>query len=175
MLLSNSFVAMVFLLETLEHPRPCQLEMEQVRMNRTKCKSTLRRKALGRAKASTENKMAEKQVEELTTTTPVTTATETQARTTRKAKAMASSWTLWKRISLPKQLQPFRVLHKNRARSVFFRAVKKLIEQKTGSWRGQSIPWFTQGDMLVRNICFLTVVHSFTHVRSSVRTTRTVA
>ena len=45
---SNSCVAMVLLSpEALEHPRPRQLEMEQVRMMTTGCKSTLSRKARG--------------------------------------------------------------------------------------------------------------------------------
>ena len=35
------------LFEKLCHPRPCQLEMEQVRMMTTGCKSTLSRKARG--------------------------------------------------------------------------------------------------------------------------------
>ena len=43
----------VAILENLERPRPCQLEMEQVRMMTTGCKSTLSRKARKRAKANT--------------------------------------------------------------------------------------------------------------------------
>ena len=46
------------------------------------------------------------QVEELTTTTPVTTGAQIGARTTRKAKVGVG-----KRISLPKQPQPCRILH----------------------------------------------------------------
>ena len=46
----------VIITETLEHPRPCQLEMEQVRMMTTGCKSTLSRKARGRTKANTKTR-----------------------------------------------------------------------------------------------------------------------
>ena len=114
------FVAMVLLFpETLEQLRLCQLEMEQVRMMTTGCKSTLSRKARGRAKANTKTrkdisrttqatraiqtstcartvaeldigrKTAGDHVEELTTIPPVTTAAHRKARTTRKAKAKA--------------------------------------------------------------------------------------
>ena len=46
----------VILPETLEQPRPCQLEMEQVGMMTTGCKSTLSRKARGWTKANTKSK-----------------------------------------------------------------------------------------------------------------------
>ena len=41
---------------TLEHPRLCELEMEQVRMMTTGCKLTLSSKARERAKANTETR-----------------------------------------------------------------------------------------------------------------------
>ena len=44
----------VIITETLEHPRPCQLEMEQVMT--TGCKSTLSRKARGRDTGKHQNK-----------------------------------------------------------------------------------------------------------------------
>ena len=50
------------------------------------------------------------QVEEHTTIPPVTTATRRKA----SPKGKANAWTLWKRISLLKQLQPCRILHKHR-------------------------------------------------------------
>ena len=153
----------VILPETLEHPRPCQLEMEQVRMMTTGCKSTLSRKAKGRAKANTqsrkelaqvsqatraiqtsprartvaelnsERKTAGDQVEELATIPPVTTATHRKTRTTRKAKAKANKWTSWKRISPVKQPQPCRILHRHRARLELSRAIQTW-NRKVGSW-----------------------------------------
>ena len=57
-------------------------------------------------------KTAGDQVEERTTIPPVT-ATPRKARTTRKAKVKANTWTSWKRISLPKHLQPCRVSFTN--------------------------------------------------------------
>ena len=53
-------------------------------------------------------------VEELTTIQPVTTAAHRKARVARKAKGKANTWTLCKRISLMKQLQPCRILRKIR-------------------------------------------------------------
>ena len=47
----------VTLPETLEQIRPCQLEMEQVRMMTTGCKSALSRKVTRRAKANTKTRM----------------------------------------------------------------------------------------------------------------------
>ena len=58
-------------------------------------------------------KTAGDQVQAPTTIPPGTTATRRKARTTRKAKGKANTWTLWKRISLLKQPQPCRILHKN--------------------------------------------------------------
>ena len=55
--------------------------------------------------------------------------TQIRARTTRKAKAKANKWTLWKRISLLKQLQPCRILHKHRARSELSRAIQSGTER----------------------------------------------
>ena len=52
--------------------------------------------------------------EERMTIPPVTTATRRKARVTRKAKGKANTWMLWKRISLVKQPQPCRILHKHR-------------------------------------------------------------
>ena len=46
----------VIFLENLEHLRPCQLKMEQVRMMTSGCKSTLSKKAKGRAKANTKTR-----------------------------------------------------------------------------------------------------------------------
>ena len=130
----------VTLPETSERIPPCQLEMERAQMM-TGCKLTLSRKARGRAKANTKTrreiarptralqtstrvrpvaeldigrKTAGDQVEERTTIPPVTTATLRKARVTRKAKRRANTWTLWKRISLLKQPQPCRILHKHR-------------------------------------------------------------
>ena len=45
-----------------------------------------------------------------TTLRPVITAKRRKARVTRKAKGTANTWTLWKRISFLKQLQPCRIL-----------------------------------------------------------------
>ena len=123
-------------------------------MMTTGCKSTLSRKARARAKANTQSrqeiarparptralqtstrartvaeldigrKTAGYQVEERTTIPPVTTATRRKARTTRKAKVKANTWTLSKRISLLKQLQPCRILHKPRAQLESSRAIQ---------------------------------------------------
>ena len=76
-------------------------------------------------------KTAGGQVEERTTTPPVTTATRRKARTTRKAKVKASTWTLWKRFSLLKQLQTCRILHKHRVHLESSRAIQS---RKRGSW-----------------------------------------
>ena len=122
----------VTLPETLERIRPCQVAMEQAQMM-TRCMSRLSRKARGRAKANTKiekeiarttqatralqtptrgrtvaeldirRKTAGDQVEAPATIPPGTTATRRKARTTRKAKGKANTWTLWKRISLLKQ------------------------------------------------------------------------
>ena len=59
-------------------------------------------------------KTAGDQVEERMTIPPVTTATRSTARVTGKAKGKANTWTLWERISLLKQPQPCRILHKHR-------------------------------------------------------------
>ena len=120
-------------------------------------------------------KTAGDQMEELTTTPPVTSTTHRKARTTRKAKAKANMWTLWKRISLLTQPQPCRILHKHRAHLELSRAIQT-GNRKVGSWVRQSIPCLPQGDKLVQSVCLLTVVHSFTHVQSSIsRTKSTVA
>ena len=58
---------------------------------------------------------------------------QTRTSTTRKAKAKANKWTLWKRISPLKQLQPCRILHKHRARSELSRAIQTW-NRKVGSW-----------------------------------------
>ena len=55
---------------------------------------------------------------------PVTTATHRKARTTRKAKAKANKWRLWKRISHLKQPQPCRILHKHRIQLENSRAIQ---------------------------------------------------
>ena len=61
-------------LKTLEHPRRCQLEMQQVRTMTTGCKSTPSRKGEGRAKANS------KTIKELAQATQAT-QTSTPART----------------------------------------------------------------------------------------------
>ena len=159
--------------------------------NMTGCKSTLSRKARWRAKANTKTrkeiarparltralqtatrartvaeldsgrKTAGDLVEERTTSPPVT-ATRRKARVTRKAKGKANTWRLWKRISL---LQACRILHKHRVQLENSHAVQTW---NRGSLVWQSIPCL-QGDKLVQSICFLTVMHSFTHVRSSIQ------
>ena len=62
---------------------------------------------------------------------PVTTATRRKLRVTRKAKGKANTWTLWKRISLVKQLQPCRILHKHRVSLENSRAIQTW---NRGSW-----------------------------------------
>ena len=68
----------VILPETLERPRQCRLEMEQemeqVGMMTTGCKSTLSRKAKGRAKANTK-------IRNVFAQTTQATPTSTRART----------------------------------------------------------------------------------------------
>ena len=153
----------VTLPDTLEQIFSSQLEMEQVWMMTTGCKSTLSRKARGRAKANTKTrkeiarttqatraiqtstrartvaeldigrKTAGDQVEVSTTIPPVTTATHRMARTRSKAKAKANKWTLWKRISHLKQPQPCRILHLHRVRSELSRAIQSW-NRKVGSW-----------------------------------------
>ena len=170
-------------------------------MMTTGCKSTLSRKARRRTKAYTKTrkeiarttqatraiqtstrsrtvaeldigrKTAGDQVKELTTTPLVTTTTHRKARTTRKAKAKANKWTLWKRISLLTQPQPCRILHKHRAHLELSRAIQTW-NRKVRSWVRQSIPCLPQGDKLVQSMCFLTVLHSFTYVQSSISRTK---
>ena len=162
----------------------------------TGCKSTLSRKARGRAKANTQTrkeiarpgrptralqtstcartvaglyigrKTAGDQVEERTTNPPAT-ATRRKARATRKAKGKANTWTLWKRISLLKQLQPCRVLHKHRVQLEHSRAIQSW---NRGSWCVTINSVSTR--RLVQSICFLTVVDSFTPVQSRIQDKR---
>ena len=75
--------------------------------------------------------------------------------------------TLWKRISHLKQPQPCRILHKHQVRSELSRATPNLEQKGWVMGVAQSIPCLPLGDRLAQSICFLTVVHSFTHVRSS--------
>ena len=73
-------------------------------------------------------------VEEHTTIPPVTTATLRKARVrrvTRTAKGKANKWTLWKRISLLKQLQQCRIFHKHRVQLENSRAFQTW---NRGSW-----------------------------------------
>ena len=150
----------VTLPETLERIRPCQLEMERAQMM-TGCQPTLSRKARGRGKANIKTRkefarparptralqtstrartVAELDIgrrtagdpeEERMTIPPVTTATRRKARVTRKAKGKANTWTLWKRISLVKQPQPCRILHKHRAQ---LELSPPIPTWKRGSW-----------------------------------------
>ena len=73
------------------------------------------------------------QVEERTTIPPITTATHRKARTTRKAKAKANTWTLWKRIRHLRQPQPCGVPHKHRVRLELSRAIQTW-NRKVGLW-----------------------------------------
>ena len=149
--------------QTLKPERTSHEEHKQHEQYRTVTELDIGRKSAG------------DQVEELTTTPPVTSTTHRKARTTRKAKAKANMWTLWKRISLLKQPQPCRILHKHRAQLELSRAIQT-GNRKVGSWVRQSIPCLPQGDKLVQSGCLLRVVHSFTYVQSSFsRTTSTVA
>ena len=161
----------------------------------TGCKSTLSRKAGGRAKADTKSrqeiarparatraiqtstrertvaeldigrKTAGDQVEEPATIPPVTTATRREATTTRKAKAKTNTWTLWKRISPLKQLQPCRILD---------HTPSTIGELSCNSKRGtvdhgcDNQFRVYKETKLVQSIC-LTVVHSFTPVQSSIQ------
>ena len=149
----------VALPETLEQIRPCQLEMGQVRMMTTGCKLSLSRNVRERAKANTKTrkeiarttqatraiqtstrartvaeldigrKIAGDQVEKPTTMPPVTTAAHRVAIITRKAKAKANKWALWKRISPLKQPQPCRIFHKHSIMGVTINAVSSTRRQ----------------------------------------------
>ena len=58
-------------------------------------------------------------METRTTSPPVTTATRRKREESQeKQKGKANTWTLWKRISLLRQPQPCRVLHKHRVQNV---------------------------------------------------------
>ena len=61
------------------------------------------------------------------------------------------------------------IFHKHRVPSEISRAIQTW---NRGSWVWQSIPCLPQRDKLVQSICFLTVVHSFTHVQSSIQDTK---
>ena len=135
---SNSFVAMVLLFRKLERIRPCQLEMERARMM-TGCKSTLSRtNQKPERKSQDQRDQHELWGEGLLETRCRSVrqfhgnkATRRKARVTRKAKETAITWTLWKRISLQKQLQPCRILHKHRVQVENSRAIQSW---NRGSW-----------------------------------------
>ena len=172
----------VILPEALKQIRLCQLEMEQMRMMTTGYKSIPSRKARGRAKANTKTR------KEIARDTRAT-QTSTRARTVAERDIGRKTAGCWrpdgracdnstsynsntqkgkKRISLLKQSQPCRIPHKHWVQFYLFRPIQTW-NRKVGSWVWQSIPCLPQGDKLVQSICFLTVVHSFTHVRSGIQ------
>ena len=110
---SNSFVVMVLFFPKLWSKR------------KTSCTDINTCKKCGKRNTETRWRSIRQQQQ-------VTTATQTKG-TTRKAKANANKWTLWKRISLLKQPQPCRILHKHRVRSELSRAIQTLV-RKVGSW-----------------------------------------
>ena len=76
-------------------------------------------------------------------------------------KGKANAWTLWKPISLLKQLQPCRILQLENSRAIqTWNCVDHRCDnQFRVSTRRQ----------VVQSICFLTVVHRFTPVRSRIQ------
>ena len=84
----------------------------------------------------------------VTLRTTITITTQTRARITRKAKTEAQRSTRWKRISLPKQLRPCRILHRCWVRLELFGAMQTYNRKNwLRHWEEwQSIPCFPHGD-----------------------------
>ena len=85
--------------------------------------------------------------------------------------AKANRWTWCQRVRFQKQPQPCRTPHRHRARLTLFGAILTR-NRKVGSRHleeRQSVPCLKHGDKLVQSTCILTMVPSFTHVRSSIQ------
>ena len=117
----------------------------------------------------TGRKTAGDQVEEPTTIPPVTTATHRKARTTGKATAKANKWTLWKQISHLKQPQPCRTLHKHLALIGELSCISRRGTERFDRGCDTQFRVFHKETSWCIVVCFLTVVHSFTHVQSSIQ------
>ena len=151
----GTYANSVFFHEILDHPRPCQLEMEHLRMMTTGCKLTLSRKARRRAgqtelaqatpatqtstparsvvERDTGSKIAGDQVEEHTTATTAQQQQHKQGREQQESQSqrqMQNNWTWCKRVRFQRLPQPCRIPHRHRAHLTLFRATERLDTEK---------------------------------------------